>query len=318
MRVLPALLVLGLLVTPAGAQPAMPEVVAAQVERAQTERRGLEEEKRSLSVRYEAELRTVDKLKRQRASWRRDRQLQEALARSHGTARQLALRTAELATVERRLAEGRAALLEAIEEELTSAVPGARQDELVRMRAPLVVAHKARKKIVVPSLDIDPLADPEELDQVAQALRDSEATLTAQVTAFDQQVVRLQRAAELRKQHERAGEIALRDDDQPRRQVGSEGRRGAAVQDQGELSPPPGDAEGPASGFGEVSEESVYLISDVVDSSTVDALRLARRGTDPGVKAAAALRARNEVAARLKALRDKRLEVEARAQALRR
>jgi hypothetical protein len=318
MRFASALLLLGLLATPAVAQPARPEVVAAQLARARSERRVLEDEKRDLSVRYEAELRAIDKLKRQRASWRRDRQLQGALAKSHGTARNLALRTADLAKVDMRLAEGRAALLEAIDDELGSTVAGPRQLELVRMRAPLVLAHKTPRKIVVPSVDIDPLADPEELDQVAQALRDSETTLAAQVTAFDQQVARLQRAAELRKQHERAGEIALRDDDQPRRQVGSEIRRGAAAEDLGELSPPPGDAEGPASGLGDVSEETVYLISDVVDSSTVDALRSAGRGSDPGAKAAAALRARNEVAARLKALRDKRLEVEARAQALRR
>src|SRR5437763_1680288 len=64
---------------------------------------------------------------------------------------------------------------------------------------------------------LDPLADPEELEQQAAALRDSEGELGREVERLERQATRFERIAIVRKQHDRASELDLRDDVDPRR-----------------------------------------------------------------------------------------------------
>jgi hypothetical protein len=87
-----------------------------------------------------------------------------------------------------------------------------------------------------------------------------------------------------------------------------------------ERRPPDSAPAPPGSGTAEEfqGETAAVVLANVVDSATVDALRRAGRASDPAAKADAAQRARDQVAARLRALRDQRAAIEARARTLRR
>ncbi|MCB9560872.1 MAG: hypothetical protein H6708_10735 [Kofleriaceae bacterium] len=271
---------------------------------------------------YQAELGEIDKLKRQKASWRRDRLLRDRLASSLETAKKLSKASAELTILDARLLQERRALIAAIDAELAAGPAAARTASLQRVRtetARAVAPAVKAKKIVIPDDEIDPLADPDELEAQARALRDSEAELARQIASLDGQVDRFRKQAELRKAHDRAGELAARDDGQPRRTAGSAGSRDGAELT-GDAAPQDG-GDGPAadpstSGAGGFEGDPAVVLSDVVDADTVDALRKAERSSDPSAKAAAAERARREVARRLAALRKRRLEIEKRAKDL--
>jgi hypothetical protein len=317
-------------------QPGDPVALAAATDAAQgkltkdqRERAALAATKATLAKRYDAELAAIDRLKQQRKSWRRERQLQDAQAKALDTSKELATLSQKIATRDAAIAADKRALVAAIDAELPSAT-GARKTTITATRAAAVprLAAKAHK-IVVPDGEIDPLADPEELDQQATAMRASEAELAKQVDALDAQTKRLVKAAELRKAHDRAGDLASRDDDAPRR--GGTGTAGGtrgpnalgedangAPQD-GSDGLDPGDGEAPPlddmDGF--TGDETAVVLAEVIDPSTGDALRKAGRTSDPATKAEAAKRARKEVAAKLEALKKQRAAVEARAKELR-
>ncbi|MBC7976866.1 MAG: hypothetical protein H7138_17970, partial [Myxococcales bacterium] len=179
---------------------------------AMTVRRG------ELAKRYQDELHAIDRLKNQRVSWRRDRELRDRLSSSLETANQLSTATRELERAKQRLARARRSHLLAIEAELAKAVTPARELQLRRTRSALALLLKdAPRHIVIPDLEVDLLADPEELDQRAAELRESEEELHRQLAALREQIAELDRRVALRKQHERAGNLVNRDDDQPHR-----------------------------------------------------------------------------------------------------
>jgi hypothetical protein len=338
--VLVALVAIGVLGEVADARPRIAQVQAAaatdaalaKVRAGEQQRTALFATRATLSRRYEGELREIDKLKRQRASWRRDRQLRTRMASSLETAKQLTATTGQLATLDGRLLRDRRALVAAIDGELKAAVAPARRASLQAARRVAIAALPARRphKIVLPDDSLDLLADPEELDQQAAALRDSEAELARQLDSLDRQAERFRRMAELRRQHARADDLAERDDDQPRRQSGRVASRETAA-DTGNPNPappaevPPSDDEVPegAGGGGapdpsdSFDGEPAVVLAEVVDASTVDALRQAERSSDPAAKAAAARRAREQVAARLAGLKARRAQIEQRARELR-
>jgi len=299
----------------------------AKLARDQRDRAALATKKAALAKRYEAELAAVDRLKQQRKSWRRERQLQDAQAKALDTSKELSALSTKIGGFDAAIAGDKHAVVIAIDAELPVLATGARKQALTASRAAAVPAAPAKvHKIVVPDAEIDPLADPEELDQQAQALRASEVELAKQVDALDDQTKRLLKAAELRKAHDRAGDLVIRDDESVRRNGAAGGARTSALDGNGDAShetdpssPPP--AEGPAPMGGDFggfqAEETAVVLSEVIDPATGDALRRAGRGSDPTTKAAAAKRARDQVAARLEALRKKRAAVEARAKSLR-
>jgi len=353
-RFVVALLVLslGVGVSPRGsearprvAQAAAPSVTTdralAAVDRDQRDRAQAAAERAALTTRYERELAEIDRLKRQKASWRRDRQIRAAMASSLETAKTLATVTARLRDAEARLDRDRRALVAAVDAELiagvgTSPAAAARRTRLVAARAAARSGAGARPhKIVLPDDQLDPLADPEELDQQAAALRDSEAELARQVDSLARQAARFRRMGDLRQQHERAGVLALRDDEGPRR---NQARSAAPAADSpregaggGDSPAPPGDGPlssddapapptPPSSGgspFESFDGEPTVVLSDVVDGPTIDALRRAERSADPSAKAAAAELARVRVAERLRLLRERRAAIERRARELR-
>ncbi len=143
---------------------------------------------------------------------------------------------------------------------------------------------------------------------------------------------------------ERAAELGRLDDDQPRRTSVRSGAGSAgdeAQDDAGDAPPPPPPAPPPPPGSGEDppddrdpeppqqpdpdQEEDAggaltgldVVLADVVDTSTLDALRAADRSANPAVKARAAERASAQVRARLERLRAQRKRIQVRAQELR-
>src|SRR3954471_19694697 len=153
-------------------QPPSPVAVTATTETAvrSGEQRvmRLASRRESLARRYQDELQQIDQLKNQRASWRRDRELRDSLSESLETANQLSAATRELTQARVDLESARRAYLTAIDAELAGGPPPARAQQLTRARAQLVPqVQDIPRRIIIPDFEIDPLADPEELEQRA-------------------------------------------------------------------------------------------------------------------------------------------------------
>ena len=242
---------------------------------------------------YDSELRAIDRLKQQRASWRRDRELRDQLSTANETARQLAVATRDLTAAQAQLAAAHRTLVTAIDAELAAGTTPARSAQLAGVKTQLAPPSRAVRRIVLAETAIDPLADPEELDQQAAALRESEAELQRQVLSLDSQEKQLEHVAELRKEHDRTIEMDRRDDNQTRRTTGHSGGESATV---GDASGPRGSDPTPAQsptgttlgGGGTFESEARVALADVVDATTIDTLARAQRSGDPAQRAAAA------------------------------
>ena len=303
----------------AASSAAQTDALLARIASTQQSRNTAAVQRAALAPQYEDQLRAIDLLKRQRASWRRDRQLQDQLAASLETATQLAQLGTSIAALDHQLSVDRAAASSAIDAELATSPTGERRTVLARAQASLqATAAASAKRILIPDGTLDPLADPEELDQQAQSLHAAENALSVQVALLDSQSSSLQRAAQLRREHDRAGDLAMRDDDEPRHGA-AESRGGAASTPSGTIAGAVGSsdsASGPPTGsFNPAAVASA--LSEVIDVGTSSALLDAGRSNDPAIKASAAAKARAAVAARLQVMRAQRAAIEARAQALR-
>lgn len=317
----------------AQAPAAMTATARAQADAAALERKAsqLAQQRGALAKTYAEQLEAIDRLKKQRASWRRDRELRDNLAAANDTAVKLGSVTAELGRTSTALAAARRALLAAIDAELAGKPVPARVAELERVKnqlSPQVPQQKAHR-IVLPDLEVDPTADPEELEAQAAALRDSEAELSRQVVGLEKQAKDLDEIAKLRKAHDRASDLAKRDDDQPQRTAQQGGSRGVfgstAGDDKGSPAPEAGGIGGAGGGAsnggggqgpsglsgGGFESEATVVLSGVVDATTIDTLTRAQRSGDPAQRAAAAKKARDAVATRLEQLKKKRAEIEA-------
>ncbi len=299
----------------------------------------------ALDARYQSELRKIDRLKKQRGSWRRDRELRESLASSLETAKKLEAITAQLTRASASQGQARRLVAAAVASELASATDPPRLAMLQRERARLAPPPARDKKIVLPELEIDPLADPEELEQQALAIRQSEGALARQVALLEDRSRRFDQVAELRRQHERAESLAERDDARARRGAGvpltrsnedaspadsstdgaGSGSGGGFPSDPPPTSLPPpnesssGRTDTLVGGANEVAllAESSAVLGEVIDASALEALRKAQSSSDPKVRAAAAKQARDAAAAKLDHLRKQRALIEARARSLR-
>lgn len=298
--------------------PSQVEVAAAGVKKAEQARAAIVIERGIVAKRYEAELAEIDKLKRQKASWRRDRALRAQMAESLETARMLGSIAARLKKADAEVARAKAVAVAAIDRELPNA-RGPRWVELERKRRMWAPPPPPPRKILIPDEQLDPLADPEELDLQAASLRDAEAELLREVSRLEHQMDRFDRMAELRRQHARADELARRDETDPRR-IGTVAR-GGAFESAGAAAPQENDGEGltdsPQAGADPDNRDFATALSEVVDPSTVDALRKAERSSDPTARAAVARRARDAVNQRLSTLRKRRAAIESRARELR-
>jgi hypothetical protein len=304
----------------ARAQPGSPAALTSRAETsagiAEQEVAQLAARRAELKQRYEDEVADIDRLKKQRASWRRDRDLRESLSASLETSKRLDNATREVDIAQRSLVNARRAYLNAIEAELKAGAPPPRTQRLERAKA--LLASQLRDvphRILIPDLRIDPLADPEELLQHANELRASESELGHQVEELAEQAIELERTAQLRKQHERQGDLVNRYDDQPHRnssrsEGGGDGPGVGGVGDRSSLPIAPPTAPS--------SFESYVptVLADVIDASTINNFTAAQLSGDPAQRAQAARKAHDAVALRLEQVRRKRLEIEARAKRL--
>jgi hypothetical protein len=293
----------------------------------------------AVAQRYQDQLAAVDGLKKQKPSWRRDRELRQTLADSADTANQLSALNTQLAGAARALVQARGELVAAIDREKPTAT-GPRAGELDKLRAQVTATiGPAPKKIVLPDAEVDPLADPEELDQQAQAIAETEKQLANQVAGLDAQAGELAHVADLRKHNERAKDLMLAEDDQPHRNVQhSSGDRGAADSatptngigggagqstggaGQGGSTSTGGDSGGNFNNNGSSNSfetEATFVLGEVIDRTTIDGLTRAQRSGDPAKRAEAARSARDAVSQRLEQLKKKRAQIEARAKLLR-
>jgi hypothetical protein len=328
-------LVLTLVVAPATvwAQPALTTDRAEQSEASAEQRvRALTGQRAQLAARYQSELTAIDELKHEKASWRRDRDLRQSLADSADTANQLAALDRQLATARDAVVTARRTLLAAVDAELaagasTAQVPDERGARLGRLRAQLASSTRTPRKIVIPDAEIDPAADADELDQQAKALRASEQELAAQAVGLESQAKELTEVAALRKHHERATDLMLRDDDQPNRgqphtdvSAGTREPTGGAGLDTGHTTTPGPAPTAPADFAGAERTgfelEATIVLGDVLDHATIDGLSRASRSGDPGQRAEAVRKAAIAVRQRLQQLQQKRAAVEARAKTL--
>jgi hypothetical protein len=315
-------------VSPAG----MADRAAASVREVSQRVAQLTARRAALQKHYIDELDAIDRLKKQRASWRRDRELRDSLSSSLETANRLSAVDREIDRLNGQLVSAQRSHLAAIDLELGSGATALRIRELAAARAGLIrQLSAAPRRIVLPDLEIDPLADPEELDQRAAELRSSEAELTREMTGLDQQATELERLALLRRQHNRAGDLFNRDDDQPLRGLGHKSGDTAVTADDsaaglaGPANQPnigiTGGTGGTGSAYtgGSSSFESYTptILAEVVDASTIASFAAAQRSSDPALRAEAAHKAHDAVARRLEQLRRKRAEIESRAGRLR-
>ncbi|HWN67180.1 MAG TPA: hypothetical protein VNM90_06045 [Haliangium sp.] len=314
---------------------------AEQVAALERERTQILAEKARLARQYEGQLQELDRLKQQRASWRRDRLIRDQLRASHETAAGLAAADQRLRRTSTALAAQRQRLAAAVERELAAGPAAERRPLLARWRASAQPQQRrGMKKIVLPDERIDPLADPEELEDHAALLRQGEAELARELARLDQQGQRYRYMAALSAKRDRATELGRLDDDQPRRTTGRSSATPAAgggdlagsPEDQGPAPPPP-EAPTPTPPSPDVPIETDpgddrdaptdtlsgldVVLADVVDTSTLDALRAADRSGNPAVKARAAERASAQVRARLERLRAQRTRIQDRARELR-
>jgi hypothetical protein len=266
----------------------------------------------ALEKRYTDELDAIDRLKRQRPSWRRDREIRESLSASLETSNQLERATAELKNAKLRLDRVRRAYLAAIDAELAAGAQPARTQRLERAKALLSWQLKdagAPRHIMIPDLDVDPLADPEELDQRAAELRESERLLSRQLEALEAQVNELQRTAQLRKHNDRAVDLVSRYEDSPHRRGARGGDTTTLPPDDNHPTSLPTSPDN-AGGIGPLP-----AADDVIETS-VESLPGSRSGSR-AQRAESARKSYEELARRLDKVRGRRLEIEARARLLR-
>jgi len=338
--------------------PAPSPVVAAVVDRAQATTTAaaqkvssLNTQRGQLAQRLAQQVAAVDALKKQKASWRRDRELNSAQATANDTATKLTAIDKQLAAAQTALANARKAEIAAIDAELGAGATSARTTQLQNLRAQLAPAQAAPKKIVIPDAEIDPLADPEELEKQAAALAQVEKQLEQERKTLDKQHEDLALVADLRQAHERTTEMSTRDDDQPHRGASHSTSRspevaGGTPTNDTAGSPTSGGSSGGSSGGGAGSgttgggssdttglggqtfdggksttgfeSTAAVALGEVIDRSTIDGMLRAQRSGDPKQRAEAAAQARDAVAKRLEMLKKKRSMIEARARSLRR
>jgi hypothetical protein len=285
------------------------QATAAAAERSASQ---LASRRQQLASHYQDQTEAVAELKRSKG-FNRDRDLRTAMANAQDTANQLDSLQREIDAAQAKLVTARRAWLAAIDGELVDAT-GPRADQLKATRtrlAPLV--GPPRKKIVLPDATLDLNADPEDLEQQAKAIRETEGELARQVAGADAQADDLAKQAELLKHHQRAVELTAREDDQAHRNASHSTTTSGGAFDAAPTAADHGGGAAVQTPVTTFENDAPVVLVDVIDASALKALTVAQRSGDPAARAAAVRGARDRVKARLDALHLKRLQIEAQA-----
>jgi hypothetical protein len=266
-----------------------------------------------LNAKFGVEKEALTRLKNAPKSWRTDRELKAKLADAEALAKKLQLVSADLRRATEALAAARRTLIAAIDAELAARPSGPRKAQLDRARA-MVAPQRKVQRIVLPDMQIDPYADPEDLDLQAKAIRNAEVELQNQIRGLETQAKELERIAMLRKQHDRTRELDSREDTSPRKGSTPNATRGG-TQAAEDIANPTGPGGGPDTASFEM--DATITLAEVVDPATIDLLNKAQRSNDPKKRADAARATRDAVQRKLNQLREKRMQVENRATQLR-
>ena len=230
------------------------DIAAAELARLRGERKTWVNAKRSLAARYKKQLANIDKLKRQRSGWRRNRELRAAYRETQATAKRLAKFDRRVRSYARRLVTARQRLLAAVTSELATK-PSAKRARYLRAmrRTASRGSNGRRRRIVLPNDRIDPLASAEELEEQARLLRKSEQQLAREIVNLEARERRLAKMAKLKRTRARASEMGTLDVNNPRRTTGRTGTSannrgsggGVSSDAESDPSPAPGEAGSP-------------------------------------------------------------------------
>jgi hypothetical protein len=308
---------------------------AARIARLEASRARLDGERRGLEQQLGAKTQEVASLKKQRPSWSRDQKLDVRLREAKDLAGALDRKAEQIRGLDAQLRAERTALVEDVSAELAlqPAPTAARAAQLGRWQKDAERALGGPRRIEVTDEDMSPLDDPEDLDEKAGTLADSEARLRGEEARLERRATYFRKQAKLQRARQRDKEQDLFDDE-PRR-GGTSSSRGVSsdstTPDAPAAAPPPSSAgsdsehggggiqvpptSGPADS--ELGEDASAVYADVVDPGTLVELQRAERSGDPENKAKAAERALRDVRTRADRLRAKRLEMEKRARQLR-
>lgn len=288
----------------------------ATITRLAETRAGLDREQRAAQAHYQANVAEVGRLKAQPTSWNRDRKLETLLGESKGMAQNMLGGAERLRAVDAALHVERKALLSELDREL-GALPGAPMSEarrtfLLDLKTQTSSQIASVRRLVLTDESIDPLDDPEDLEEKAASLAASEATLRKEEQRLGKRAAYFQKQSQLERNRRRASEADVFQDDQPRRVARS------TTQAEPESKKMPTVAIADPARDGETTVESTILLSDLIEPGTLSELQRAERSGNPETRAQAAEKARLEIKARAERLRLRRLDMERRAQELRR
>ncbi len=279
---------------------------AKRLARATKQIAALGKQKDKLRRTYNVQLAKVDALKRARASWRRDRELREQKARTQKTALALRALDGKLRAQTESAVKHRKKMVVIVRRELALSPSVARTGFLLRLLSRSEQGRrKTPKKILLPDLEFDEFADPEELLEQISLIERAEQKLAAEEASLGRRATHYAHMDVLRSKRQRADELNAFDDDHVRRKAGrlsGASRQNGAGGSDADLAESPGGAPSDDSDPGSFEASSVVL-SDVVDAQTHDALRRAHRSNSPRTKAVAARRAHAQVQERIRRLR---------------
>jgi hypothetical protein len=261
-------------------------------------------------ARFQEQTDAVAEAKRSKG-FNREAKIREASAAAQDTANQLDALQRQLVDAQTKLTAARRAWLVAIDAELADHhATTARDSQLRATRNQLVaLVGPLRKRIVLPDTTFDPNADPEDLDQQAAAIRDTEVDLDLQVRGLERLAAEQAQVAELRKNHARAKEWDVREDNQAVRTAPRSNQTSGPVADSVPALSSPAADRGPTTTLTFEADVPVVL-AGVIDDATLGALARARQYDDFADKAKLTRNARDEVQKKLEDLRRRRKAIE--------
>jgi hypothetical protein len=275
----------------------------------------LERDERRAQATYQSKTADIARLKAQPASFHRNRMLDALLRESKDMATAMTRHAERLRAADRVLLTERKALVSAIDRELVATTDPARRTSLEALKnetaSQIRLASKLRR-LALADESIDPLDDPEDLEEKAASLAESEARLRREEVRLGKRVAYFQKQDQLEQHRRRSSEADLFRDEQPRQVTHK-----SVPPVHNDKQPDNPGLVNPFTADDRETADAEILLSDVVLPGTLSELKRAEQAGDPQSRAMATERARQEIRARAEQLRQRRVEMERRARELR-